>query len=93
MAKARRGGSRLVEIPLANPTAPHRGLMSATEIKAQADGLSLEDISDLAWYIRALAWRKDPRRASQRLAAQQSTDWLTQAEFEQAWDDRDQAGK
>ena len=67
--------------------------MSVTEIKAQADGLSFEDVSDLARYIRALALRKDPQRRIQLQSAQQSGDWLTQAEFERALDQRDQAGQ
>ncbi len=81
-------------IALANLAATYQlRRMSVTEIKAQADGLSFEDISDLARYLRALALRKDPQRRTQLQAAQQSPDWLTQAEFEQALNQRDQAGR
>ena len=86
--------AELGRITLANPApSNHLRSMSVTEIKAQADVLSFEDIGDLARYFRALALRKDPQRRTQLQAAQQSADWLTQAEFERALAQRDQAGR
>ncbi|HXC03075.1 MAG TPA: hypothetical protein VNU49_10555 [Opitutaceae bacterium] len=67
--------------------------MSVAEIKAQADGLSFTELSDLARYVRTLALRKDPVRREQVHSAQKSKDWLTKAEFEKALTDLDQAGR
>ena len=67
--------------------------MSVAEIKAQADGLSFNELSDLAKYVRTLALRKDPKRREQVYAAQKSKDWLTKTEFEKALTDLDQAGR
>ncbi len=58
--------------------------MSVAEMKAQADTLSFEELSDLSRHVRTLALRKDPKRHNQLLAAQASRDWLTKAEFESA---------
>ena len=67
--------------------------MSVAEIKSQADALSFSDLSELARHLRALALRKDPRCQSQLRTAQQSNDWLSQAEFEQALENLDRAGR
>jgi hypothetical protein len=67
--------------------------MSLAEIKSQADALSFADLSELARHLRALALRKDPRRQAQLRTAQQSQDWLSQAEFERALADLDRAGR
>jgi hypothetical protein len=68
-------------------------LMSVTEIKAQADELPFDELSDLARYLRKLVLGKDPRRRAQVLAAQKSADWLTEAEFAKALADLDEAGR
>jgi hypothetical protein len=67
--------------------------MSVAEIKAHADALSFEELSDLARYLRGLTLRKDPNRRAQIRAAQQSRDWLGQAEFERALADLDRTGR
>ncbi|HUR58502.1 MAG TPA: hypothetical protein VM029_12375 [Opitutaceae bacterium] len=65
--------------------------MSVAEIKAQADTLSFEQVSELARHLRILALRKDPRRRAQLHSAEQSNDWLSGAELEKYLADR--AGK
>jgi hypothetical protein len=67
--------------------------MSVAEIKAQADGLSFNELSDLARYVRTLALRKDPERRKQVQSAQKSKDWLMKTEFEKALADLEQAGR
>lgn len=67
--------------------------MSVAEIKARADTLSFEELSDLARYLRGLTLRKDPKRRAQIRAAQQSQDWLGRAEFEQALANLDRTGR
>ena len=67
--------------------------MSVAEIKAQTDGLSFDELSDLARHVRALALRKDPVRGRQLSAAQDSKDWLTKAEFENALAGLEKAGR
>jgi hypothetical protein len=67
--------------------------MSVTEIKAQADGLPFDELSDLARYLRKLVLGRDPRRQTQVLVAQKSADWLTEAEFAKALADLDEAGR
>ena len=71
----------------------HVADMSVAEIKAQADGLFFEDLSDLARHLRKLVLGKDPQRRAQVLAAQKSADWLTEAEFAKALADLDEAGR
>lgn len=67
--------------------------MSVAEIKAQAEALSFEELSDLARHVRTLTLRKDPVRRGQLRLAQESKDWLTQAEFEKALADLDRSGQ
>jgi hypothetical protein len=67
--------------------------MSVAEIKAQAEALSFEELSDLACHVRALTLRKDPVRRGQIHLAQTSKDWLTKAEFEKALADLDRSDR
>jgi hypothetical protein len=67
--------------------------MSVAEIKAQAETLSFNELSDLARYVRTLAIRKDPKRHEQIHSAQKSNDWLTKTEFEKALADLEQTGR
>lgn len=67
--------------------------MSVAEIKAQADALSFEELSDLARHLRALALRKDPVRREQVRAGMQSREWLDRAEFEKALTDLEHNGQ
>lgn len=67
--------------------------MSVAEIKSQADGLSFDELTDLARHLRALALCKDPRRQAQLRAAQGSADWLSKAEFDQVLDDLDRPAR
>lgn len=67
--------------------------MSVAELKVQAAALSFEELSELSRHVRTLALAKDPARRTQLQAAQNSKDWLPQAEFESALAELDRNGR
>jgi hypothetical protein len=67
--------------------------MSVAEIKAQADRLSPEELSELGRFFREAALRKDPRRKEKLERALASSTWLSQEEFERRSKEKDRSGK
>lgn len=67
--------------------------MSVAELKVQAAALSFEELSELSRHVRTLALTKDPARRAQLKVAQESPDWLSQAEFAKALAQLDRQGR
>ena len=67
--------------------------MSVAELKIQAAALSFEELSELSRHVRTLALTKDPARRAQLKVAQESPDWLSQAEFAEALAQLDRQGR